>query len=345
MRVLITGGAGYVGSMLYSVIRKMSDLAEVVILDTWLYRPGFDDDLLSDISRITTGSLILGDIRDEKAFRDAVKGCDAVVHLACISNDPSFDLDPDLGKSVNLDCLPGILRISKEEGVKHFIYASSSSVYGARPPHVDLVTEEASLDPLTDYSLYKMQGEELVMGARGFGFATTIIRPATVCGIAPRQRLDLVHNIFARNAAEKNCVKVFGGGQYRPGIHIRDMCRLYAEVVNSGIDNMGKVDGKIWNAGWENKTVQEIALEARDIVRETTGEQTHIERVSSTDDRSYRVSSIKLTKEFGFYPKYSVRCGMVEVARWVKSGEAFYKDLDNPIYHNVKMVGEHGVGI
>src|SRR5262249_23441344 len=137
--------------------------------------------------------LVRGDLRNSATVETALQGCDVVIHLACISNDPSFELDPQLGKSINFDCFRPLVRAAKRAGVRRFIYASSSSVYGIKEG-VE-VTEDLLLEPLTDYSKFKALCERVLEEEREPGFATLIIRPATVCGYSPRQRLDVIVNI------------------------------------------------------------------------------------------------------------------------------------------------------
>src|SRR5262249_24977172 len=152
-----------------------------------------------------------------------------VIHLACISNDPSFELDPLLGKSINYDCFEDLVAVSRDSGVRRFIYASSSSVYGIK--ETPNVTEDLPLEPLTHYSKAKALCEDVLLDARRPGFATLILRPATVCGWSPRLRLDLSVNILTNHAVNHRQITVFGGQQLRPNLHIDDMTDLYLETL------------------------------------------------------------------------------------------------------------------
>src|SRR5580704_8565568 len=187
-RVMVTGGAGYVGAVLVPAL--LDACYAVNVLDLFIY----GDDVLAHVRGRPGLREIRGDIRDPLAVKRALEGCDAVIHLACISNDPSFELNPALGRSINLDAFVPLVRASKDAGVKRFIYASSSSVYGVKEG-VE-VTEELSREPLTDYSRFKAECEDLLDKEHERGFVVVTVRPATVCGYSPRQRLDVVVNIL-----------------------------------------------------------------------------------------------------------------------------------------------------
>ena len=289
--VLVTGGAGYVGSALVPVLLKEG--YKVKVLDLYMY----GDDVLAAARDNPNLKEIKGDIRDRGILEKVVAGCDAVIHLACISNDPSFELDPQLGKSINYDAFVDLVMVAKNEGVKRFIYASSSSVYGIK--HEANVTEELSLEPLTDYSKYKALCEDVLLRQRAPGFTVLILRPSTVCGYSPRLRLDLTVNILTNHAVNNGVIKVFGGEQMRPNIHIDDMVRVYQEALHWPA---AAIDGKIYNVGYQNYKVREIA----DMVREVVGRQVRIETVPTDDHRSYHVSSERIRRELGFVATCSV---------------------------------------
>src|SRR5262249_17610158 len=198
--------------------------------------------------------IVKGDLRDPSRVETALKGCDAVIHLACISNDPSFDLDPTLGRSINYDCFRPLVKAAKDAGVRRFIYASSSSVYGIKS--APDVHEGLPLEPLTDYSKYKAMCEDVLVAEREPGFVTVILRPATVCGYAPRLRLDLTVNILTNLAINNGRITVFGGNQLRPNIHVEDMTDLYLKLLEIPDQT---IDGKVWNAGYHNLKVRAIA--------------------------------------------------------------------------------------
>ena len=283
-RVLVTGGAGYVGSSL--VPKLLAADYEVNVLDLYIY-----GDVFADLASNPKLTEVKGDLRNPSDVPRALSGCDAVIHLACISNDPSFDLNPDLGRSINYDCFRPLVKASKDAGVKRFIYASSSSVYGIKN---DVnVTEDLPLEPLTDYSKYKAMCEEVLEQEREPGFVAVTLRPATVCGYAPRLRLDLTVNILTSHAINNGRITVFGGEQLRPNLHVEDMTDLYLQLLEAPDET---INGKTWNAGYHNLKVREIA----DMVRNEVGKNVDIVVTPSDDHRSYHVSSEKIKKDLGF---------------------------------------------
>jgi nucleoside-diphosphate-sugar epimerase len=285
--ILITGGAGYVGSVLTPYL--LSKGHKIKVLDLMIYG--------NTIEKKPNLNLIKGDIRDKKLVKKEMKNIDVVIHLACISNDPSFELNPKLGKEINLDSFEPLVQIAKSSGVKKFIYASSSSVYGIKKEKD--VCEEMSLEPLTDYSKFKAECENILKNYKSNDFITTIIRPATVCGYSPRQRLDLVVNILTNLAYHKRKIKVFGGNQLRPNIHINDMVYAYERIL---VSPESKINGEIFNVGFQNQSVDELA----DSVKKIIGNDVKIDKVSTDDNRSYHVSSLKIKKILNFTPKFTI---------------------------------------
>lgn len=319
-RVLVTGGAGYVGSVL--VPKLLAKGYEVKVLDLYLY----GEHVLDDVKGNPSLEQIKGDIRDRVLLERVLPGCDAVIHLACISNDPSFELDPVLGRSINYDAFFGLVDLSRDSGVRRFIYASSSSVYGIKSE--ENVTEELPLEPLTDYSKYKAMCEEVLFNKRESGFNTLILRPATVCGYSPRLRLDLTVNILTNHAVNNRIIKVFGGQQMRPNIHIEDMTDLYVRSLEW---SDAQIDGKIFNAGYHNHRVVEIA----ETVRQVVGQDVEIVTTPSDDHRSYHISSGKIKNELGFVPHYTVEDAVRDLTNAFHAGK-----IPNPMtdlrYYNIK---------
>lgn len=322
--VLVTGGGGYVGSAL--IPKLLAAGHRVRVIDLFLY----GEDVLAPHPNL---QVVKADIRDRAALESAVAGCASVIHLACISNDPSFELDPDLGKSVNYDAFLDLVEISKGEGVGRFVYASSSSVYGLKDEPD--VTEDLPLKPLTDYSKYKAMCEDVLEKARAPGFTTLTLRPATVCGYAPRLRLDVIVNILTNHAVNNGRITVFGGEQMRPNIHIDDMTDLYVAALDYP-DEL--IDGRVFNAGYENHRVRELA----EIVREGAHRDVEIVVSPTDDNRSYHVSSAKIARELGFVPKRTIGDAVASLVTAFEAGRV-PDAMSDPRYYNVKMMQSLGL--
>jgi nucleoside-diphosphate-sugar epimerase len=326
--VLVTGATGYVGSLL---VPQLLDLGYKVTGYDIMY---FGSDFLpKDNPNL---KLIQGDIRDTAKLAEAFKGIDAVISLACISNDASFELDEKLSTSVNLDAFEPMVVAAKKAGVKRFIYASSSSVYGVSDSPD--VTEEHPLVPLTLYNKYKGMCEPLLWKHQGPGFTCVTIRPATLCGYAPRQRLDLSVNILTNHAINAGKITVFGGSQKRPNLHVQDMVDLYKLLLDVNDD---KIAGQTFNAGFQNLSIMEIAQLAKRVVQEEFPDKGDIPIVTTpTDDiRSYHVNSDKITRVLGFTPKYNVEDAIRDLCKAFKAGK-LPNSMQDTFYFNVRRLKE-----
>lgn len=323
-KIFITGGAGYVGSMLS---KNFLDRGyEVTIFDLFLY----GENVIANQKNLKK---IKGDIRDKKLLSKVISGHEVVIHLACISNDPSFELNPELGKSINFDCFEPLVKISKDSGVKKFVYASSSSVYGLKT--VPNVNEEMSLEPLTDYSKFKAMCEDILLKYSSKNFVGVILRPATVCGYSTRQRFDLVVNILCNLAFNKGIITVFGGEQFRPNINIKDMIEAYHICL---ISDDNKINGKIFNVGFENYKVLELA----NMVKKNFTKNVEL-KISKTDDnRSYHISSEKIKNELNFMPNFTIEEAIVDLIHHFE-GNNFKNSLSNEMYFNIKRMQSIGL--
>ena len=319
-KIFITGGAGYVGSVLTPYLINKGHT--ITVFDLMLY----GDTLKKDKNL----NIIKGDIRNTKLLKEAIKGNEVVIHLACISNDPSFELNPTVGKEINLDAFTPLVEISKNLGVKKFIYASSSSVYGVKTEKN--VDENMSLEPLTDYSKFKAMCEPILLEKTSNDFITTVVRPATLCGYAPRQRLDLSVNILTNHAVNERLIRVFGGDQYRPNLHIDDMCDAYLNLLDQP---ESLVNGEIFNIGAENMTIREIS----ELVAAEIGQPLEIRVENTPDNRSYRVSSEYIKEKIGFTPKLGVREAVRDLKNAFSQG-LLYNSLTDSKYFNLKRMNE-----
>lgn len=331
MKVCVTGSCGYVGSWL--VPHLLGAGHQVRGFDIQYFGDGYlpkDNDMLE---------VIKGDIRDVPALREAFKGMDAVISLACISNDTSCQLDEALSTSVNYDAFEPMVIAAKEAGVKRFIYCSSSSVYGVS--NAPDVFEDHPLIPLTLYNKYKGMCEPLLFKHQSDDFTCVAIRPATVCGYAPRMRFDLTVNIMTNHAVQKGEITVFGGNQKRPNLHIKDMTAVYLELLRVPA---AKIAGQVFNVGCQNMRVADIAELVAKVVGQQFGKIVSIKTEASTDNRSYHVNSQKIKKVLGFEPQYSVEDAIRDMCIHFQKGN-WTDSLTNPLYTNVvQLVENHGFG-
>jgi nucleoside-diphosphate-sugar epimerase len=322
--VLITGGAGYVGTVLTP--RLLAAGYHVTVYDVMYYG--------CELTRQPRLKIIDADIRDTERFREACGGVDAVIHLACISNDPSFELDEELSRTINYDCFEPLVIAAKGQGVGRFIYASTSSVYGVS--EAPEVTETHPLVPLTLYNRYKGMCEPLLFKHQAPEFACVTIRPATVCGYSPRMRLDLTVNILTNHAVNNGTITVFGGEQLRPNLHILDMCDLYELLLK--VDD-AKIAGETFNAGYQNHSVMDIAKMVRKVVHEEFPEKGQIEIVTTptNDIRSYHINSDKIAARLGFRPRRGIEDAVRDLCRAFKDGR-LPDSLTDDRYVNVRVL-------
>ena len=321
-KVLITGGAGYVGTLLTPQLLAAG--YEVVVYDTCWYGC-----FLEPHPALT---IVTADLRQTDMLKAALDGVDQVIHLACISNDPSFELDEALSREINFDCFEPLVRSAKAAGVRRFIYASSSSVYGVSD--APDVTEEHPLVPLTLYNKYKGLCEPILFGHQAADFVCTTIRPATLCGYSPRMRLDLSVNILTNHAVNAGRITVFGGEQRRPNLHIQDMCDLYRLLLEADSD---RIAGQIFNAGKENQSIRAIAETVKAIVEAEFPERAPIEIVTTSSDdlRSYHVNSDKIARILGFVPPRGIADAVRDLCAAFRAGK-LPNSLSDERYSNVK---------
>ena len=329
--VFITGGAGYVGSLL--VPRLLDEGYKVTVYDTCFFGnyflPKHDKNF----------DLIVGDIRNIELLSNSVLNHDVVINMACISNDASFELDEDLSTSVNLHAFQPMVKACKKAGVKRFIYASSSSVYGvSESPDV---TEDHPLIPISLYNKYKGDCEPFLWEEISNNFVGVTLRPATLCGYAPRQRLDLSVNILTNHAYNNHKIKVFGGAQKRPNLHIKDMVDVYSMLLKVE-DSL--IQGETFNVSGKNLSIADIAKTVAIIVSKFKHlkDPIEIETLPSNDPRSYHVNADKIKRILGFSPKRSIDDAVTELCEAFKSGK-LPNSMNDTKYFNVQRMKELGV--
>lgn len=328
--ILITGGSGYVGTRLIFRLIQNKDL-KIYNYDISFYGSNHLKNLNNHLINY------FNDLRDLKKFEEVIKKnkVDVVLHLACISNDPSYDLNSSISKEINYDCFKDLVKISKKNGVKKFIYASSCSVYGVSESAN--VKEDNPLVPITDYNKYKALCEPELINEVDENFHGIIIRPATVCGFSEKMRFDLTVNILTNFAYNKKYIKVFGGEQFRPNIHIDDMCEIYEKLI---FNDTKHINGQIFNAGKENLKVIEIAKKVKKIVEERVNEKVEIRTTPSNDIRSYQINSEKIINLLPFKFKRNVDQAILDLVE--KFEEKKLLDTFNEKWINLNILKNKG---
>ena len=322
-KIFITGGAGYCGSRLVPFLLKKN--FKITVFDIMYFGKKF-------LPKHKNLKIIKGDIRDTRKLEKACKGHEIFINLSCISNDASFELDKNLSKTINLDAFEPMVKAAKRSGIRRFIYASSSSVYGLSKKKN--VKEDHPLLPLTLYNKYKGMCEPKLLKHTDKNFTGVIFRPATVCGYAPRLRLDLSVNILTSHAYFKNKILVFGGKQLRPNLHVQDYCNVLLKLISA---DKKLVQNEIFNVGYQNMSILNIAKKVKKIVEKKLNKKIPLEIVKSNDNRSYHINSDKIKNKIKFRPKYSIDYAVNELCNEFKKNKL--KNVFNKnIYYNVKTV-------
>ena len=306
MKILVTGGCGYKGSVL---IPKLLSLGHKII--------NFDSQWLGNyISSNKNLESIQGDIRDISKL--SLEDVDAIIHLANVANDPAVELNPTMSWEINVLAGQQLIDKAKRANVRQFIFASSGSVYGVKKE--DKVTEDLSLVPISTYNKTKMVAERVFMSYSPY-MKVHCVRPATVCGVSPRMRLDVAVNLLTFQAIKNKEITVLGGTQIRPNIHIDDICNVYVHLL----DNSDSIESGFYNAGFENVSILNIAeLIASKIKCE-------IKIKPSNDPRSYKQESSKLLKT-GFRQHKTISNAIDDIIKAYDNGDL----VDRDQWHTVK---------
>ena len=311
MKILVTGGCGYKGHVL--VPKLLTAGYDVRVVDTQWFGNFHPEHPRLEVT--------LGDVNDLSTI--GFDGVDAIIHLASIANDPCGDLNPKLTWETSCLATMQLADEAARRGIQRFIYASSGSVYGVKSE--DKVTEELSLEPISEYNKTKMVSERVLLSYQD-RMNIQIVRPATVCGVSSRMRLDVSVNMLTMQALTKGKITVFGGTQVRPNIHIDDICDLYLFLLQNP-----QHDG-IFNAGFENISILDIARMIKDRV------SCDIIVTESNDPRSYRLDSTKLLNT-GFVPKKSVQHAISDIIHSFDAGVL----SDDAHFYNLKWMTQNAL--
>ena len=323
-KLMIFGGSGYVGSAL---INKLVKINKYEILN-------YDLDLFGSKhlpkNKITH---IKGDVRDLIKIKRTIKKFqpNEILHLACISNDPSYLLNKSLSKDVNYVAFKKLINLLDTSDIEKFLYASTCSVYGVS--NKKNITEDHPQKPLTEYNKFKGECEKILKNRKNENYSTCIIRPSTVCGVSTKMRLDLTVNILTNYAFNKGYIKIFGGQQKRPNLHIEDMIDLYCLLINK--KNYSDCNNESFNAGGENLKISTIGNKEKKIVQKFKKKKINLIYEKSSDKRSYHVNGDKIKKYFGFKPKKTVEDAIKDLCFFFDKYEK--KDtFTNKNFFNVK---------
>jgi nucleoside-diphosphate-sugar epimerase len=293
MKILVTGGCGFVGSVLIPKLLKLNH--KVTSIDTKWF-----GDYLPKHKNLKNLKL---DVRNVNQLK--VKNFDCVIHLASIANDPMAEIDKNLSWEVSALGTLQLMNFCKKNKIKKIIYASSGSVYGISK--TKKVTENTELKPISLYNKVKMITEKIILSYKK-NIKVYILRPATVCGFSPRMRLDLTVNALTYSALENKKIFIHGGSQIRPNVHIDDMCEAYIFFINKK-----NVKPDTYNIGFENKSVAKIAKLIEKNIKSKL-----IFQKNKSDPRSYRLDSTKIINK-GFKPKKGILSAIEELAKLYKN--------------------------
>jgi len=320
-RILVVGGAGYLGSALVPMLLDRG--YDVRVLDALL----FGKESLKSVEKHLGYELIQGDVRDIQVVVQAMKGCDAVIHLAAIVGDPACEENPELAAEINRAATRMLIDVGRGHGVQRFLLASTCSVYGASD---FLMDERAQVAPISLYAQTKVDSENLLLESRCANFHPTILRLATLFGVSPRPRFDLVVNLLTARAIRLGKITIFNGEQWRPFMHVCDAARSFVSCLEANLD---VVSGEIFNAGsYElNHRLSEIAESISRIIPTVD-----VERVENEDRRNYRVSFDKIHSRLGFLCERSLEDGIRELAEMVRRSPI--EDFSAEMFNNRAMV-------
>lgn len=318
--VLVVGGSGYIGSVLTRLLLKSG--YQVRVLDLHM----FGTEALDEISEHPALEIMEGDFRNVEDVVRALRGMDAVIHLAAIVGDPACAVDAETTIAVNYEAAKMMATLSRANGISRFLFASTCSVYGATD---DVIDEQSELNPVSLYATTKIDAERALLDAADDVFQPTILRLATAYGWSHRPRFDLVANLMSAKAVTDREITVFNGEQWRPFVNTRDIARAFLTALEAPL---GKVGAEIFNVGdnSQNYTISQLGQ----IVGACVPGTVVLEKRNNEDPRNYRVRFDKIQKTLGFKAAVSLEDGIREIVEAVQSGKV--EDWKDPIYSNVK---------
>ena len=320
-RILIVGGAGYLGSALVPMLLNRG--YAVRVLDSML----FGEQPLKPARNYAQFELTRGDVRDIQAVVQATKGCDAMIHLAAVVGDPACEENPMLAAEINRAATRMLIDVGRGYGVQRFLFASTCSVYGASE---FLMDEHAQVTPISLYAQTKVDSEQILLDAKSTNFHPTVLRLATLFGLSPRRRFDLVVNLLTARAVRMGKITIFNGEQWRPFMHVYDAARAFVACLE--MKNLDVVSGAVFNAGSNglNHRLSEVAEKISQIVPNL-----EVERVNNEDRRNYRVSFDKVHRRLGFLCEKSLEEGIQEMAEMVRTST---EDFSTEMFNNRAML-------
>lgn len=322
-RVLVVGGAGYLGSIL---CRKLLTRGyKVIVLDNLIY----GDDGIKELYDEQNFDFINGDMRNLQTIIKAAKGADAVIHLAAIVGDPASALNPEETVEINYLATKMLAEVCKYSQINRFIFASTCSVYGANPKPEIKLGEDSSVNPVSLYAEMKLKSEQAILELVDENFSPTILRMATLYGLSPRMRFDLVINLLTAKAVVDKEITIFGGEQWRPNLHVKDAAEAYIKCLEAPIT---KIRGEIFNVGSDDQNYQ--IKEIGEIVGKIIPEAEIITDERTIDSRNYNVSFDKIAKTLNYSSEYTIKDGVTEIRDAIENG--LFEDYTHEKYSNYK---------
>lgn len=324
--VLVIGGAGYIGSL---VVRKLLDRGyNVKVLDALVY----GDAGIVDLYGRKGFEFIHDDLRNIEAVVQALQYTDAVVHLGALVGDPACAINEQLTVEINLAATRMIAEAARGMGIRHFVFASTCSVYGASN---ELLNERSALNPISLYARTKISSERVLLSLTNGHFAPVILRFGTIYGLSPRPRFDLVINQLAAEATRGGVITIFGGDQWRPFVHVDDAAEAILRCLEAPLDT---VRGQVFNVGSDEGNYRIAELGA--IIKEAIPDANIVHNRQASDQRDYRVSFSKIRRHLGFLPRFSVRDGIAEIKAAIEKG--LISDYTDARYSNYKTLADEG---